>query len=244
MSTGTTITKDQISPDQISPEPAGPEPVSPGLADAETVDTRENDGGARRRRRRNPRGEGDRLRLDLLGAAVALMAESGDVEKVSLRAVAQRAGVSPTAVYRHFDDRDSLLRAAVTYCWIEFSDALAAADDATDDPYERLQLAGAAYIEFAVERHGEYTVLFSNQVDISDHADEPPGTTAFTRLVGQVAAILQRNDDDRDPFFVAVQVHSWIHGIVELTSRHSAVEWPTTGALLDDLVLRLGLTAP
>ena len=147
-------------------------------------------------------------------------------------------------MYRHFDDRDSLLRAAVTYCWVEFSNALAVADDASDDPYERLQLAGAAYIDFAVEQHGKYTVLFSNQVDVSGHTDEPPSTTTFTRLVGQVAAILAANDDDRDPFFVAVQVHSWIHGIVDLTCRNPDIEWPTTDALLDDLVLRLGLAAP
>ena len=79
---------------------------------------------------------------------------------------------------------------------------------------------------------------------MSDHSDAPPGTTAFTMLVERVAAILELNNDDRDPFFVAVQVHSWIHGMVDLTCRHSAIEWPSMEVLLDDLVVRLGLVAP
>jgi AcrR family transcriptional regulator len=93
-------------------------------------------------RARNPRGEGDRLRVELLDAAVELMAEAGDVDKVSLRAIAQRAGVSPTAVYRHFDDHRSLLREAVEYCWDEFAVALDAADRVTDDPSRRLRAPG------------------------------------------------------------------------------------------------------
>jgi DNA-binding transcriptional regulator YbjK len=44
-------------------------------------------------RERNPRGQGDRLRVDLLEAAVELIAETGSVQGVSLRAAAKRAGV-------------------------------------------------------------------------------------------------------------------------------------------------------
>lgn len=193
---------------------------------------------------RNRRGEGDRLRIDLLDAAAELMAETGDVDKVSLRAVAQRAGVSPTAVYRHFDDHRSLLREAVKYCWNEFETALDGADRVSDDPYRRLRAAGDAYATFAVEQHGKYTVLFSNRIDVRDDPDETFGMSAFTQLVERVAAILDANGDDRDPFFVAVQLHTWIHGIVDLTCRQPGFDWPTVDRLLDELVVRLGLTDP
>ncbi|MGB3737621.1 MAG: helix-turn-helix domain-containing protein, partial [Ilumatobacter sp.] len=56
---------------------------------------------ASRVRQRNPRGEGDQLRTDLLEAGADLIAEHGSVDGISLRAVARRTGVSPTAVYRH-----------------------------------------------------------------------------------------------------------------------------------------------
>ena len=78
-------------------------------------------------RERNPRGQGDRLRADLLDATVDLIAETGSVDGVSLRAAAKRAGVSPMAVYNHFEDKDALLEAAVEHCWDEFQAALAEA---------------------------------------------------------------------------------------------------------------------
>lgn len=202
-------------------------------------------------RPRNPRGEGDRLRRELLDAAAELIAETGDVEKVSLRAVAQRVGVSPTAVYRHFDDHVALLHAAVAHCWSEFTVALASAGD-VDDPYQRLREMGSAYAHFAVEQHGKYTVLFTDTFRLLDHADETNeegggseesfGSEAFSLLVDLVAEILTANGDDRDPFFVAVEVHTWIHGIVDLTCRNPKMPWPSVDDLLDDLLARLGLT--
>ena len=201
-------------------------------------------------RRRNPRGEGDRLRVDLLDAATELMAEHGTIEGISLRAVARRAGVSPTAVYRHFDDHLALLRESVAQCWRNFYDVMVVARDSSDDPYEAFSAAGDAYVRFAMEHQGEYRVLFSNRIhlDMSDvdfpNSADPPrdspdaGSSAFQVLVGLVAAILERNDDDRDPFFVAVQVHTWIHGMVDLIGCHPDLPWPG----LDEMLVGLSET--
>lgn len=188
-------------------------------------------------RARNPRGEGDRLRLDLLDAAAELMAETG--EAVSLRAIAARAGVSPTAVYRHFDDHLDLLRAAVLYCWEEFDAALGEEMARYPEPHERLRHTGRAYVRFAMEQSGKYQVLFANKIDLG--MDDQIGMSSFDNLVAMVAEILEANGDDRDPFFVAVQVHTWIHGMVDLSSRHPGMPWPSVEALLDDLTNRLGL---
>lgn len=196
------------------------------------------------RRERYPRGEGDRLRLDLLDAAADLMAETGDIEQVSLRAIAHRAGVSPTAVYRHFDDHMSLLTDAVAYCWAEFEAALGAAFDGPDapiDPTERLRACGDAYVRFAGEQTGKYHVLFSNKIDIGDAFERNVGDSAFEMLVRLVDDVLHANGDDRDAVFVAVQVHTWIHGIVDLTCRHPDFEWPPVPVLLDEMLPRLDL---
>jgi AcrR family transcriptional regulator len=192
-------------------------------------------------RRRNRRGEGDRLRVELLDAAADLMAEKGDIDAVSLRAVAGRVGVSPTAVYRHFDDHLSLLRAAVVHCWQEFDGALADSDDATASPFDRLRSMGDRYVRFAMEQPGKYHVLFSNKIDV-ELEEGSIGVSAFERLVERVTAILDERGDGRDPRFVAVEVHTWIHGIVDLIGRHTDADWPPVEALLDDLLVRLGLT--
>ena len=53
--------------------------------------------------------------------------------------------------------------------------------------------------------------------------------------------MLEADADDRDPFFVAVQVHTWMHGIVDLLSSHKEGPWPDLEELLDGLCSALGL---
>lgn len=204
-------------------------------------------------RQRYARGEGDRLRDDLLGAATELMAETGSIEGISLRAVARRAGVSPTAVYRHFDDHLDLLRESVAQCWRNFYETMVAARDSSTDPYVAFRAAGDEYVRFAMEHQGQYRVLFSNRIhlDLTDldlpNSMEPPdemseaGMSAFQVLVDLVSAILERNGDDRDAFFVAVQVHTWIHGMVDLVGCHPDAPWPDMEPMLDGLSAALGL---
>ncbi|MET1049394.1 MAG: TetR/AcrR family transcriptional regulator [Acidimicrobiales bacterium] len=193
-------------------------------------------------RERNPRGQGERLRVDLIDAAVDLIAETGSVDGVSLRAAAKRAGVSPMAVYNHFADKDALLVAAVEHCWDEFQAAIAATLD-EPEPSARLRAAGDAYVRFALEHPGRYAVMFSGTRNLPERA-VPIGMSAFDTLVAMVTDILDARHDGRDPAFVAVQVHTWIHGMVSLLGCAPDGPWPSTDALLDDLMVRLGLGPP
>ncbi len=194
-------------------------------------------------RQRYARGEGDRLRQDLLESAAELMATHGDIESVSLRAVARHAGVSATAVYRHFDDHLDLLRQSVEYCWINFRDVLVASRESSPDPFAAFREMGEAYIRFALARPGQYRVLFSNRIDVGP-TNESAGQSAFQLLIDIVAEMLAALGDDRDPFFVAVQVHTWIHGIVDLCGGHPDMDWPSASSLLDGLGISLGLYDP
>ena len=194
-------------------------------------------------RQRYARGEGDRLRQDLLESAADLMAKHGDIEGISLRAVARDAGVSATAVYRHFDDHLDLLRQSVEYCWGHFRSTLGDASESSDDPFVRFRAMGDAYVQFALEHPGQYRVLFSNKIDLGEQGG-PIGISAFHLLVDNVADMLRVLDDDRDPFFVAVQVHTWMHGIVDLVGCHPAMAWPPIEQLMDGLSIALGLVEP
>jgi AcrR family transcriptional regulator len=190
-------------------------------------------------RARAKRGEGAKLRDDLLDATVDLIAETGSIDEVSLRAAAKRAGVSPTAVYQHFEDRDDLVESAVIRCWQDFREALSAAFE-VDDPYERLRVGGGIYARFAVEHPRQYAVMIGE-------TDRLPGATpfgleAFNDLVLMVAAILDAKGDDRDAVFVATLVHTWTHGIVSLAACAPELPWPGLDELLDEVVIRLGLT--
>jgi AcrR family transcriptional regulator len=226
-----------------TPTPATPAPATPATP---VVGSTTSTGPTRLR---YPRGQGDRLRQDLLDAAADLMATTGDIDAISLRAVARQAGVSATAVYRHFDNHLDLLSESVEDCWGQFGDSLIEAMQSSPDPFVAFRAAGDAYVRFAMEHPGQYRVLFSNKATISTSVTAPfsrpdVGQGSFQLLVDNVTAMLDELDDDRDPWFVAAQVHTWIHGIVDLCGSHPDMAWPDTAALLDGLQDSLGLRRP
>src|SRR5215468_10258242 len=63
-------------------------------------------------RQRNPRGQGERLRDDIIEAASRLLADPA-APPLTLRAVAREVGVAATSVYLHFDDIESLFLAVI-----------------------------------------------------------------------------------------------------------------------------------
>lgn len=74
---------------------------------------RADEGG--RARIRNPWGQGERLRTELLEAAARLLGELESVEGLTLRGIAREAGVSPASVYSHFADKSALVSALLEY---------------------------------------------------------------------------------------------------------------------------------
>jgi AcrR family transcriptional regulator len=127
--------------------------------------------------------------------------------------VARRAGVSPTAVYRHFDDHLDLLGQAVEYCWTNFRDAMQDGKDSSGDLYVAFHNTGLHYIDFAVQHRGQYRELFSNRLDL----DLAPVASAA------------------ETFEVAIQMHTWIHGIVDLVGGNPGMPWPDPLSMLDGL---------
>ncbi|MFK7916835.1 MAG: TetR/AcrR family transcriptional regulator [Ilumatobacter sp.] len=194
-------------------------------------------------RQRNARGHGDQLRTDLLDAAADLIAEHGSVDGISLRAIARRTGVSPTAVYRHFTDHNDLLKDAVAHCWLNFLSTLEQARDAGSDAFEAFDLCGLGYADFATRNPGQYRVMFSHNIEIEAETTVVANAT-FMILVDLVGQMLRALDDGRSTHVVAVQVHTWIHGIVDLNSSHPDVEWPAISEQLHGLRSALGLVRP
>jgi AcrR family transcriptional regulator len=177
----------------------------------------------------------------LIQSAVALLAQHGSLASVSLRAVAADAGVSPTAVYRHYDDHNDLLEASLTWCWKEFDEAINVATEGVTDPYERFRRQGRAYVSFALARNGVYRVLFSGTAQ-ANGAVAQTSADVFAKLVDVVGEVLMANSDDRDPFLVATQVFSWIHGIADLRCGNDQFPWPPIEDQLEALTETLRLT--
>jgi AcrR family transcriptional regulator len=110
---------------------------------------------------RNRRGEGDRLRQEIVTAAVALLDETGDESAITLRSVARRVGIAAPSIYRHFSDQPAIMLAVVRNAFAELDERLRAAVEAADDtPRARLTALCEGYLEFAEAHPGRYRTMF------------------------------------------------------------------------------------
>ena len=107
-------------------------------------------------RRRAKRGEGERLREEILAAAREILAETQDADAMSIRAIADRVGVSTPSIYLHFADKQALLDAVCGLVFAELDDRMQAAAAATADPFDGLRQRGLAYAEFALANPEQY----------------------------------------------------------------------------------------
>ena len=132
---------------------------------------------------RTPRGQGDLLRERLIEAAMEVLDEGHDASELSIRGVTRRAGVSPTAFYLHFGDREELMSALLERGFTEFGQLIREGADRGKDPEQRLMSACAAYIAFSREWPGRYRLLFSPDLE----AEETPGESAEVPTAGDAA---------------------------------------------------------
>jgi len=112
------------------------------------------------RRHRAARGQGEALRGEILAAARDLLAETGNQDAVSVRAVAERVGVTTPSIYLHFKDKDDLLDAVCAEVFEVLAVALAEAAAEGNSPIERLAAQGQAYVRFALEKPEHYRLAF------------------------------------------------------------------------------------
>ena len=187
-------------------------------------------------RRPNRKGEGDRLRGELLAAANDILDRSGEPASVTIRGVAAAVGVAPNAVYLHFADRKALLVAMVEDRFAAFADTIRAEIGATDDdPIERLRAGHRAYVRFALDHPGHYRLLFGG-----DDAGEGAlafGLDAFGLLVDGCRNLVEAGIvGDVDPTQMAASLWAFQHGYVELARTPRGGLLPPPDEALDVLL--------
>ena len=92
----------------------------------------------------------DSLRERCVAEALRVVEHEG-VERLSLREIARRLGVSHQAPYKHFASRDHLLAEVVARLFDDFA-AWMDASPGPEDPREALAEMGRRYLAFARER--------------------------------------------------------------------------------------------
>ncbi|MEM6851111.1 MAG: TetR/AcrR family transcriptional regulator, partial [Pseudomonadota bacterium] len=95
------------------------------------------------------------------------------LEKISMREVARRLGVSHQAPYKHFASRDHVLAAIIAQAYDDFAAHLEARSRVAgaDDPHEELRRMGEAYFEYAAAHPLQYRLMFNTA--LPDPATHP-----------------------------------------------------------------------
>jgi AcrR family transcriptional regulator len=150
------------------------------------------------------------LRLALLRAAMELLEEGGEAA-LSLRAVARRAGVSPSAPYRHYEDREALVSAIAAVGYRELAEWLAAAHPSPSTPEQLADLANT-YVRFALERPALFRIMFGEPCD-RDNDERVAATAAVSTYV---RTIVDRCFPRADPEGMATGIWALVHGLAFL----------------------------
>jgi AcrR family transcriptional regulator len=215
--------------------------VTPG--EAETVGDGPSAGGPRaaRPRPRARRGEGDLLRDEILDATEALLIATGDEDEVSIRAVADAVGRTPPSIYRHFEDKDTLIHSVCDRLFghlaEEFLAARAALED-PDDPVAAARAIGRAYVTYAVEHPAVYRVLFMDRSDWSDPEfntmEALRDSVAFRALYDVVVLGYDTSVfDGPGPDLTALAMWIGVHGTASLLIAKPDFAWPPVDDLVD-----------
>lgn len=158
------------------------------------------------------------LRRALIEEALRTIQTDG-VEFLTLRAVGLKLGVSRTALYRHFSDKQALLAAVGREGFRTLRLALAGAWEEHGRGRAGFEAMGMAYVTFAVAHPAHYRVMFGRFVESCSKDPEfvQEASSAFQVLVDSVveqqqAALIRRDD----PLMLSRFIWAVVHGIAML----------------------------
>jgi TetR/AcrR family transcriptional regulator, fatty acid metabolism regulator protein len=133
-------------------------------------------------------------REQIVEAALGLIAAQG-VRRLSVAALARRVGLVPSALYRHFKNKDEILRAAVELVRQRAGENLKEVCGMTGNSLERLELLLTRVLKMIRELQAMPRIVFSEGMS-SDH----PGrkTQAYEMLkglLGEIESIVRQGQE-------------------------------------------------
>ncbi len=158
------------------------------------------------------------LRRQLIKTALIIISDQG-LGKISMRGLGQRLGVSRTAPYRHFSDKNDLLCAIAEEGYKNLANKITDSNKQLTPPLEKLRNIGIAYVEFAIANPVHYRLMFGNEIlennrtpELVRLAEESFNETLFAINVCQEKKLIR----PLNPYIIANALWSMSHGISTL----------------------------
>ncbi|MGH6956502.1 MAG: TetR/AcrR family transcriptional regulator [Caulobacteraceae bacterium] len=189
---------------------------------------------------RKAKGDGHLRRAEILEAAERIFVAEG-YEGATIRKIADEVGVSSTALYMHFRDKDEIL---IEICLAAMQTLLAQNSEIAGrltDAAIRVRLMLEAYVRMGLEHPNAYRLVFCSPPrptdrPVSDAAAEV-GAQCYARYVGVVREIeeagrLREGDADS----VAQALWAACHGLVTMIINRRDFEWASASKLCSLIV--------
>lgn len=179
----------------------------------------------------------------LLEAALDLLVTQGP-DALTVRSVADTAGMSTMNVYSRFGGKSGLIDQVLIEGFRRLAESMRAARR-TDDPLADLRDTGAAYRRFAHENPAHYSVMFSGAFPDHQRSAEAAGAgqAAFRELIDVITNGMRLGVFHcTDAVQASARVWATVHGVVSLDMKNPPldIDWDevfdeSTNALLVDL---------
>jgi AcrR family transcriptional regulator len=181
--------------------------------------------GPRERRER----EREEIRGRILDAARELFANEG-YEAVTMRRIAEKIEYSPTAIYFHFKDKESLLNEICDADFLTLAQQFGETARLTD-PLEKLKATGLAYVRFGLTHPNHYRLMFMTPhppMDPAAHTIQKgkPEEDAYAFLKSIITEGIEQGvmiDEDVD--LLAQTMWGGVHGVISLQIAKCNDDW-------------------
>jgi AcrR family transcriptional regulator len=173
-------------------------------------------------RKTNPAAD---LKEACLAEALAII-EADGVERLSLREVARRLGVSHQAPYKHFPSRDHILASVVARAFASFAAHLDGHPKGADPDHDMAEM-GRAYMTYAAQHPLQYRLMFGTPLPDGDaHPDMmAQAQHAFSLLrvaLRRRAAARGVSLDSRQETLDALFIWAGLHGLASIQASSVA----------------------
>ncbi len=153
----------------------------------------------------------------ILESALELLGDGG-IEALTVRGIAQRAGVAPMGIYNHFDGKTGIYEAL----WVDGFDRLSAAmadESGEEEALPSLVSCGLRYRKFALEHPAHYRLMFLDRNDSFTPSAEAAAASgrSLQTLINRVERAQREGlfPPDR-PIDIAQAIWATVHGFVSL----------------------------
>lgn len=174
----------------------------------------------------------DDLREACVQEAIAII-ETDGVERLSLREVSRRLGVSHQAPYKHFASRDHILAEVVRRMFDDFAAHLDRRPQ-TGDPQADLRSMGHAYLSYALAHPLQYRLMFG--APLPNESEHPEMMASAQHAFALLRDNIARTGQSASPEMDAMFVWSTMHGIVSILQTQAATHLDLSEASREQMI--------